>query len=220
MKNFKIVILAFFVCGALSAQTFLNYGSTSYGGGGGQVDSKLSNTSEEIVGSVYLFPTWNNFATVSAVGDKEFEINNLNFNALESTFVSQLTKDTIFTFSGIQKVKVNNKLFVNVNDKFFESLVEKANGEGLLKEYIVKYTKPKMHVITNVVTGPAEYKNYENYYLRSADGSLAEVKLNKKEFSKVFGSDSKLVESYAKSHKLKFGNEEDVIQIFKYYYNQ
>ncbi|MCK0156239.1 hypothetical protein MWU65_03550 [Cellulophaga sp. F20128] len=221
MKKIKVIVLAFFACSALSAQTYLSYGTaSSSGGGGGSIVSKLANTTDGVVGSVYLFPTWNNMATVSAVGDKEFQINNLNFNALESTFVSQLSKDTIFTFSGIEKVKVNNKLFVNVNDKFFESLAENSKGERLLKEYVVKYTKPTVHVITNVVTGPAEYKNFENYYMRSADGSLNEIKLNKKEFLKFFGDDSKLVESYAKSHKLKFGNEEDVIQILKYYYHQ
>ena len=221
MNKLKLVLLSFFVCGSLTAQTFLSYGSTSVtGAAAATVDSKVSGGAEEILGSVYLFSEWDNHAVVTVIGGKEFELNNMNFNALESRFVSQLTKDTVFTFSGVEKVRIKNKLFINKNDKFLELLVESKTGEAFFKEYAVKYKKPKVHTIANIVTSPAEYKSMVNYYVLTSTGNLKKIKLKKKEILDSFVKNKKVVESYIKSNRLKFGKELDVIQIFRYYYNQ
>lgn len=198
----------------LNAQTRINYNSLSNNAGGiGTMDATLMGVAG-VEGSPFLYENWNNFAIVYINNGEKIQTQSINFNIEKSKFSSKISKDSIFIFDNIDKVEINDKVFVKLKSKFYESLVTREEG-NLLKEYTVKI-EPELHKITSTVIGPGKYKK-ESKYFYYEKGILKKIKLKKKDILKVLSSKKGKVLEYVKGYKLSFNKEKDIIKIFKFY---
>lgn len=213
MKN---LVLALLITGtaSLKAQTFVSYTSVS---GGGTIDSNL-NKRDAVQGSTFLFKDWNNSARLFCTDQRIFDVENINFDLKNDNFASMISKDSIFIFDNIFKVKINNRQFVNLKNKFYETMYSSNNNFVFLKEYLLKI-EPELHKITNTVIGPGKY-NTENKYYIYKDGDIEKLTLNKKHILEIVNSKESLVIKYVKSNRLSFSSEEDIVKIFQFYDSQ
>jgi len=100
MKNLVLALLIT-VTASLKGQTFVSYTSVS---GGGTIDSNL-NKRDAVQGSTFLFKDWNNSARLFCTDQRIFDVENINFDLKNDKFASMISKDSIFIFDNIFKVK-------------------------------------------------------------------------------------------------------------------
>jgi hypothetical protein len=214
MKILKMILIVCMLSTTINSQTSINYNVLSKSGGSiGTIDATLSSNSE-VLGSPFLYKDWNNFAIMYLNNGNVFKTKNINFNIEKSNFSFKISKDSIFIFDNIDKIEFTEQNFININNKFYESLVTRKEG-NLLKEYTVKI-EPKLHIITSTVIGPGKYKKGSKYFYYE-NGKLNEIKLRKKDIIEVLNLKKDKVLKYVKSQNLSYTNEKDVIEIFKFY---
>jgi hypothetical protein len=197
----------------LISQTQIKYNSLSNTYGSiGTLDAALFNNND-IEGSPFLFDSWNNFASIYINNKKKIDLQNINFNTQNSTFISKISKDSIFTFYYIDKVIINDRVFIQINNKFYENIAS-FNNSSLLKAYSLEIV-PEKHKITNTIIGPGKYEIKSEYFL-NYNGNLEKFKLRKKDILNKSNSRKNIVIRYVKNNKLSFSKEEDVIKIFNF----
>ena len=216
MKKLVLVLGLILTCSTIIAQTRVNYSSTTNAYGSiGTVDANLNN-SDGVEGSPLLLNDWNNSATIYLDNDKQLDIQNINFNIQNSTFASKMSKDSIFTFYNVNKVVMNNRTFIQINNKFYENLAT-INDGYLLKSYSLKVV-PEKHKITNTVIGPGKYEIENDYFLIN-NGKLSGIKLRKKDILQHVNTKKDKVSKYVKDHKLSYSKERDIVKIFEHFEN-
>jgi hypothetical protein len=166
-------------------------------------------------GSFYLYENWENNATV-LFKNEEVLIKNINFDALRGKFVSQISTDSVFVFYNLDKVFILGKTFININNKYYQSLDSSNPENGFLKEYYIKEIKPEVHVISNKVLKPGEKKLMHKYYMY-LNNTLTEINLKKKDILNVFNLKKEEIINFVKKNKLSYHNEEDVLKIYTFY---
>lgn len=214
MKNFIVLIALISTSFLAHAQTYVNYNLLSNSAGSiGTIDATL-NSNSEVAGSPFLFENWENTAVLYIPNSGKVLTNNINFNIEKSEFTSIISETSVFIFENLDKVEVNDKVFVKLKNKYYQSLVTSNDGM-LLKEYTVKI-EPKRHIITSTVIGPGKYEKGSVYFYYK-NGMLNKLPLRKKTIIKVLISEKTAIINYVKEHKLSYSNEKDVIKIFNFY---
>ena len=217
MKTFCVSLFIFLNCSANITAQMTDFNDYAITNGKTQLlSNSLFSNSNSQNNIFYLFDKWENNATIVLNG-KEFLIKNLNFDTQQGKFVSQITKDSLFTFYNLDKVLISGSTFVNIDNKFYENLTNDSSDYMFLKEHYIKETKPEVHVITNKVIKPGQNKLMYKYFFYLND-DLIQVELKKKDILKIFKSKQNEVTSFVKSNKLSYKKEEDVTKIFNYYY--
>ncbi|SFS60618.1 hypothetical protein, partial [Lutibacter maritimus] len=178
MKKIFVFLFSISTAYFLQAQTFINYNTLSGKDAGATVSAYINNNSE-MSGSFYLYENWENNATV-LFKNEEVLIKNINFDALRGKFVSQISTDSVFVFYNLDKVFILGKTFININNKYYQSLDSSNPENGFLKEYYIKEIKPEVHVISNKVLKPGEKKLMHKYYMY-LNNTLTEINLKKKD---------------------------------------
>jgi hypothetical protein len=163
----------------------------------------------------YLFDKWENNATI-VFKNEEVLIKNINFDALRGKFVSQISTDSVFVFYNLDKVFILGKTFININNKYYQSLDSSNPNNGFLKEYYIKEIKPEVHVISNKVLKPGEKKLMYKYYMY-LNNTLTEINLKKKDILNVFNLKKEEIINFVKKNKLSYHNEEHVLKIYTFY---
>ncbi|UMB55212.1 hypothetical protein MKD41_07005 [Lutibacter sp. A64] len=217
MKIFSVLLFILLNCSfSITAQIpdFIDYGIAN--GKTQLISNSLFSDANSQNNKFYLFEKWENNATIVFNGS-EFLIKNLNLDTLQGEFVSQITKDSLFTFYNLDKVLISGRSFVNIDNKFYENLNNGNSDYMFLKEHFIKETKPEVHVITNKVIKPGQKKLIYNYFFYLKD-DLIQVELKKKDILKIFKSKQNEIVSFVKKNKLSYKKEEDVSKIFNYYY--
>ena len=145
-----------------------------------------------------------------------FYRDSLSNHALKGKFVSQISTDSVFVFYNLDKVFILGKTFININNKYYQSLDSSNPENGFLKEYYIKEIKPEVHVISNKVLKPGEKKLMHKYYMY-LNNTLTEINLKKKDILNVFNLKKEEIINFVKKNKLSYHNEEDVLKIYTFY---
>ncbi|SFS80072.1 hypothetical protein, partial [Lutibacter maritimus] len=116
----------------------------------------------------------------------------------------------------LDKVFILGKTFININNKYYQSLDSSNPENGFLKEYYIKEIKPEVHVISNKVLKPGEKKLMHKYYMY-LNNTLTEINLKKKDILNVFNLKKEEIINFVKKNKLSYHNEEDVLKIYTFY---
>lgn len=186
------------------------------------VNTKLLNNDygEKYLGSFYLFDNWNKNSHVQIRG-KKFAFYNVNFNVKNNEFMSEVSKDSVFTllpeyidFITIDTKVYKYKLYKGVN-KFFEVLFESEKNPSIYRGYNIRIIlKSELGMLNRPYD---EIKKDEKFYILYND-ELVVLKLKKKDLLKFIDNDKQeAILKFVKEKGLSYKNEKDVIVIFKYY---
>lgn len=195
----------------------MNSNATRYNmnGSGMWVTSKpLDRT---IQGSPYLFPGWEGSFLISSKEDKQYKLFNLNYNLLTKKLETVMGKDSVFQYdiSKIDYVKSFNRKYKVINSELYLELIfgEKAS---LLKGFSAVVIDGVISPLTQQYTTPNRYVQKTKYFYLKGETFL-EIKLKKKDVLSAFEDKADQIKKYAKDSNLSFGDENDVISLFRYY---
>ena len=148
------------------------------------------------------------------------EVPLLNYNLLVNKLTLKINSDEFFipNENKVDSFKIANKTFVQVPDlsaknKFYEIIFNENNLE-LIKETHAQIVTGKEGTGMTPTT-PDRIKKTNRYYL-AKNGKYHEFDLNKNSIIDLLGKEKEINE-FRKEKKLKFKNEEDVVQILDYY---
>ena len=127
MKTFCVSLFILLNCSANITAQMTDFNDYAITNGKTQLlSNSLFSNSNSQNNIFYLFDKWENNATIVLNG-KEFLIKNLNFDTQQGKFVSQITKDSLFTFYNLDKVLISGSTFVNIDNKFYENLTNDSS---------------------------------------------------------------------------------------------
>ena len=233
MKKIKTIftlslLLSFVPVTQAQLQTTVNANNNNlgalatYGPDGANIGSTsiVINPPENIEGSLYLFEEWNNKGVFVTTADRKLLIRNINFNIDYGTFESQISKDTVFTFSfdNISRVFVNSREFkarfipskglYDVYEVIFEN-----EDFAILKKWYIEIREGSDNPMVNRSN---KYVQRSNYYIEQND-ALRLFKFKKKNLLQLAGDKADEIEAYAKKYRLSFKKEIDVSRMFSYH---
>ena len=178
----------------------------------------LKNSSkEEIIGTPFLFPNWENPGIVYSEGNKH-SLRKLNYNILSDEIGSLKGKDSVFVYNKakIDSFTINKKVFKKYNESFYEVL-----NDGVKINLLKKYKVEIVEGMFNPIDGTKEknrFKIIDDFYIKSGNnGGFEKYIPSRKSISSIFKENNDLVKKFIKENKLSFKKEEDVIEIFEYY---
>lgn len=179
-----------------------------------------NNNGERILGTNYLFDSWENECVIHTMDNNQFKLSNINLNLERHTFDSQIGNDSIFTFNfnNIEKLVINGRVFKNYfwnDDNQVYEIVFESDSFQLLKGYRVLYVPPSIDPKVNRKSG--KYVRTPNFYGRQNE-EISSFRLNKKSILALFETevDKRKVADYVKQQQLSFKNENDLRKILNY----
>ncbi len=173
-----------------------------------------------IEGSVYLYDSWKSYAIVTTRDDdKNLIIKDLNYDTKHNNFVVKVTNDSVYVFNNalIKEVRLNNKIFkeyILKGEKRFLEVVAFNNSFEVLKNYDKVIRKGKLNPLTQVKDTDCYIKK-ETIYINKGI-SIAEIKLNKKTFTKLFGKDAKQVRDFINDNSINVKDEKKLQTILNF----
>lgn len=188
---------------------------------GKSVSNEIVSNGNKNHGSTLLFEGWNNNGTI-VLGEKNYLINNLNYDINKDVILAKFNKDStfVFDFNNIDKVIIDNKSFkqfyntkLNEN-KIYEVIFENDNF-SLLKDHFVTVIEgspdPMMNRPNNIIK-----KNSAYYILKN--NTFEPFKWNKKFIIGLVDEDKKEeFEKYVKKNGLSYKDELDVGKVLRYF---
>ena len=214
----KIIILVIFV--SLFSNVFYGQQITIK-----RIESRLiTNEGYEFIGDLkeknndlYIYSNWNNNG-VLFLDHKTYRLSNINFNITTNSFVSRISRDKLFAFktSTIDSVSINNLLFKNIGNSFYEVLFEKGEN-SFLKKYDITFQRGIENRLGGRTLGNTKALVIYNYLIKSGE-VFKKVELNK---SSIIGliddeNDKAALISFAKEEKLSYKKVKDVVKIFRF----
>jgi hypothetical protein len=123
------------------------------------------------------------------------------------SFINSNKLYQVYSLNSNEKVEPSFFLVLSVGDKITLLAKERIrlNDAVKPKSGYDKYKPPTLEQIKN------------KFYIGYANYSTAELPSKKKEFLKLFSSDSSTIEKFVKENKLGIKKQEDLIKIFDYY---
>ena len=117
--------------------------------------------------------------------------------------------------SKIDYVKSFNRKYKVIDRELYLELIfgEKAS---LLKGFSAVVIDGVISPLTQQYTTPNRYVQKTKYFYLKGETFL-EIKLKKKDVLSAFGDKADQVKKYAKDSNLSFGDENDVVSLFRYY---
>ena len=180
--------------------------------------------SKVILGSAYLFDEWNNDGEIQTLTGERFLVRNINLNISRNAFEAKINdNDSIFsfTFNNIKQIIINGKsyknYFYNEDNRVYE-LVYGGQSFTILKGFSVKLVTSSGNPMVN--RSNDKYVKKESYFIRSEDDKMINsFKFNKRSLNKLFEKSKKDVSritAYIESSNLSYKNEDDVIRILEF----
>lgn len=172
---------------------------------------------KSIQGTQYLFPSWDGNYTIISKEGLQYKLFNLNYNLSTKKMETLMGKDSIFQYdiSKIDYVKNFNRKYKVINNELYQELIA---GEkiSLLKGFHVAVIDGVISPLTQQYTTPNRYVQKNKYFYLKGEKFL-EIKLKKKDVLSAFEDKADQVKKYAKDSNLSFGDENDVVNLFRYY---
>jgi hypothetical protein len=170
-----------------------------------------------VLGSFYLYEKWSQSSTIETKSGKKYVMSNLNFDLDEEKFLSKLSKDSVYIYQNLSRVIINNRIFKNIDGKFYQTLSDKG-GVVLLKNFSGKLKNPVVNQMTNQIVKPAEYVKVEKYFIqKDGEDILVRLRLKKSKILKALYDKQEEVKAFVSKNNLSYDNEIDVIKIVNYY---
>lgn len=211
----KIAALFSIVCFVANAQqvTIQRVKSVLVTNEGVEFTGKLVDKKKDL----YMFPKWKNTGAIHMDG-KTYRINNLNLNVTTNAIESRV-KDKFFIYQAnlIDSVTLNNRSFKRLGRTFYEVLVDRKENM-FLKKFDSQSQKSKSNRLGGTVKRSRKLLKFE--YLIKEDDQFKKVELNKKSILETFADKKDELLGYAKSNKLSFKKEEDMIKILNFMFSQ
>lgn len=190
-----------------------------------RIESRLiTNEGYEFIGDLkernndlYTYSNWNNNG-VLFLDSKIYKLSNINFNITTNSFVSRISRDKLFAFrtSTIDSVSINNLMFKNIGNSFYEVLFE--NGDNsFLKKYDIVFQRGIDNRLGGKTLGNTKALVAYNYLIKSGE-VFKMVELNK---SSIIGliddeDDKEALISFVKQERLSYKKVKDVVKIFRF----
>ena len=231
MKKQVIILLICCLVGSVGfaqLQTTVNANNNNlgalatYGPDGANIGSTslIINPPKPIQGSLHLFDTWKNNGIFVTKEDKQLLIRNINFNVDLGTFESQISKDSVFTFS------FDNIKNVYVNSREFKAIFKPATGLysvyeviyggsdfSILKQYRIEVKEGSDNPMVN---RQSKYITSSEYFIEQND-RISKFKLKKRNILALVGNKASEMETFARKNNLSFKKELDVNRILSYF---
>ena len=146
----QILLLSFGICQTISSQAIqtnvvqnnlgIDYKIRDF-----VVNTELLNNGygEKYLGSFFLFDNWKNNSQVQIRG-KKFAFYNVNFNVKNNEFMSEVSKDSVFTLlpEYIDFITIDSKVYkyhlYKGENKFFEVLFESEKKISIYRGYDIR----------------------------------------------------------------------------------
>ena len=225
MKNLLLLFLSFFVMNLFSQN---NNSSNSNGDyninfsgnpvkAGMWVSSKIEDKS--IIGSPFLFNSWEGFFSVVTKSGNRFDLINLNYNIQTKRLESKISNDSVFQYdlNVLDFVLVAKKKYKIFNNELFLQLMDN-NAFVFLKSYDITIQEATNNPLTQSDLTPRRYV-IKNEYKILQENTIKEFKLNKKSFFNFFPEKKELISKYVNENRLSYSKEEDAITILYYISN-
>lgn len=180
--------------------------------------SRLVSNDNSIKGSTFLYDTFNNESTILDASGNNYTINNFNIDLKDNSFVSRVTKDTLFYFQNISQVKIGDKVFKKIDGEIYSNLYL-GNKISLYEQYSVILKEAVIDKLSYKEIKPKHWlRSRKTVYSLGTTKSFKELKKGKKEILKLLAADKvKAVKAFMKSNSLSYRKEEDIIKLFEYY---
>ena len=190
-----------------------------------RIESKLiTNEGIEFVGDLkdrnsdlYSFPNWDNQA-VLFLDNNRYTLSNINFNVTTNSFDSRISREKLFSFKSneIDSVLINNLLFKNIGNSFYEVLFENRDN-FLLKKHDITFQKGVDNRLGVGTLGKTKTLIAYNYLIKSGD-LFKRVELNKSSILSLVENDTNKdeLENFIKNEHLSYKKVDDIILIFKF----
>ena len=173
-------------------------------------------------GTIYLFDNWEKSAVVHKVLDDKFLVKRVNFNLNKISFDAKISEseDVLsFSFDGIDKIEIDNKVFKNIlhkkSNRIFEIFYSDDNVK-FMKGFDIKLIKASKDPMVNRPND--KYVKSESYYLM-IKGVITKIKLKKKAIYKTLElnkGDISNMDTFIKSTSISLKKEEDIIKLLTY----
>ena len=173
-------------------------------------------------GTIYLFDNWEKSAVVHKVLDDKFLVKRVNFNLNKMSFDAKISEseDVLsFSFDGIDKIEIDNKVFKNIlhkkSNRIFEIFYSDDNVK-FMKGFDIKLIKASKDPMVNRPND--KYVKSESYYLM-IKGVITKIKLKKKAIYKTLElnkGDISNMDTFIKSTSISLKKEEDIIKLLTY----
>ena len=175
---------------------------------------------EQIDGSPYFNDDWSS-GTIKLMSGVELKIESCKYDVYEGKLM--FLKDEIpLYFSNPEDIKsftIGSSKFINLkldkNNDFYEKLFE-GKDFLLLKEYKCVYVEGKETDGINPATND-KYSVNANYYFKKGNEDFKRVKFKEKSVTKLMLDKENEIKKYIQENKLKFKDENDLIEIFEFY---
>lgn len=216
MKIF-LIIYSFFSVLYLNAQVFESQSIVGTVVSMDDIFTKHLNKSanEEILGSPFLFPSWENAGNIYAEGNLH-TLNNLNYNILADEIGTLVGKDSVLVFNRtiIDSFSVNKGMFKKYNDLFYQVMYD-GSKITLLKKYEVNIVEGMFNPIDGTKK-KSRFKTIDDYYIKKSN-NIVKLIPSKRSILNIFKEDEIRVKKFIKQNELSFKKEKDLIKIFEYY---
>jgi hypothetical protein len=182
---------------------------------------KKTSNSNQIDGSLYLFPNWVNNSILIPKKGQSLQISNLNYNLSTKKLEALISKDSVFQLE-IQQFDYlvqSNKKYKVINDGAINGLfLEMVNGEK------IKLFKETRVIVDEGVLNPMTHEKFEEdkylqkpvyYFLVS--GKYEQAKLGKKTILKYMNDKEDIIKTFVSKNKLSYSSEADVSTILNHY---
>ena len=176
-------------------------------------------------GTIYLFDNWEQNAVVHRILEDKFLVRRVNFNLNKMSFDAKITEseDVLsFSFDGIDKIEINNRVFKNIlykkSNRIFEMFYSDDNIK-FMKGFQIKLIKASKDPMVNRPND--KYVKSESYYLINK-GVITKIKLKKKVIYKTLElnkEDISNIEVFIKSTSISLKKEQDIIKLLTYLNN-
>jgi len=173
-------------------------------------------------GTIYLFDNWEQNAVVHRILEDKFLVRRVNFNLNKMSFDAKITEseDVLsFSFDGIDKIEINNRVFKNIlykkSNRIFEMFYSDDNIK-FMKGFQIKLIKASKDPMVNRPND--KYVKSESYYLINK-GVITKIKLKKKAIYKTLELNKGEIsntDAFIKSTSISLKKEQDIIKLLTY----
>ncbi len=179
----------------------------------------LNSSSKSKIAKIFLFNSFQNDAVIFDANSKKYKISNFNIDLITNSFVSKVSKDTLFTFSSISKAVIQNREFSKMNNFIHEKLAEGDKINFYIKHFSKRKEK-EVDKMNGKLIKPEHYVSKLEYILidEIKKETISLSRLRKKKVISLLNEDYRSqVITYAKKNKLSFKDKIDLKQILQYY---
>ena len=179
----------------------------------------MSSTTGKPIKKLFLYKDFYNPSVIYTNSKVNYMINNINVDLIDQNFVSAYKKDSLFTFTNVDKVKINDKIFLKKNKTILE-VISQGKKVNLYIRYFAKKKEQELDKMNGSVSKPERFVLRKEFIFENAITKQLSKhrKIKRSIFLSMLDSKSKdRVTKYAKKNNLSYKNINELKKIINYY---